>query len=166
MNWGHYLFGFSGRINRAKYWLWVLLYVIAAIAVTVIAYAITIYATNGDPLAGNIVQFVFFIAALISSLAVVAKRLHDRNKSAWWILLFVVAPSVLVGIGAGTTFYAAITGAIGNDIGGDIGGMGLVGIACTLAAIAISIWAFIELACLRGTVGPNQYGPDPLEGKF
>ena len=23
------------------------------------------------------------------------------------------------------------------------------------------IWAFIETGCLRGTIGPNQYGPDP-----
>ena len=25
------------------------------------------------------------------------------------------------------------------------------------------IWAFIEVGCLRGTYGTNQYGPDPLE---
>lgn len=25
------------------------------------------------------------------------------------------------------------------------------------------LWAFIELGCLRGTVGPNRYGPDPME---
>jgi uncharacterized membrane protein YhaH (DUF805 family) len=24
------------------------------------------------------------------------------------------------------------------------------------------IWAFIECGCLRGTDGPNQFGPDPL----
>ena len=32
----------------------------------------------------------------------------------------------------------------------------------SLAAAAIAIWAFVELGCLRGTPGPNQYGPDPL----
>jgi uncharacterized membrane protein YhaH (DUF805 family) len=31
-----------------------------------------------------------------------------------------------------------------------------------LVATAISIWAFIELGCLRGTRGTNAYGPDPL----
>jgi hypothetical protein len=30
------------------------------------------------------------------------------------------------------------------------------------AGIAIGIWAFVELGCLRGTVGYNQYGADPL----
>jgi uncharacterized membrane protein YhaH (DUF805 family) len=32
----------------------------------------------------------------------------------------------------------------------------------SLASLAISIWAFVELGCLRGTAGPNKYGPDPL----
>jgi uncharacterized membrane protein YhaH (DUF805 family) len=31
-------------------------------------------------------------------------------------------------------------------------------------SIGISIWAFVVLACLRGTRGPNRYGPDPLAG--
>lgn len=26
------------------------------------------------------------------------------------------------------------------------------------------LWFFVEAGCLRGTVGPNQYGPDPLAG--
>jgi uncharacterized membrane protein YhaH (DUF805 family) len=44
--------------------------------------------------------------------------------------------------------------------------LGLIGGALTLVASAILIWAFVELACLRGTIGPNRYGPDPLEGKI
>ncbi len=31
-----------------------------------------------------------------------------------------------------------------------------------LGSFAISIWGFVEIGCLRGTEGPNQYGPDPL----
>ena len=26
----------------------------------------------------------------------------------------------------------------------------------------VALWFFVELGCLRGTVGPNRYGPDPL----
>ena len=32
-------------------------------------------------------------------------------------------------------------------------------------AALISLWAFVELYCLRGTVGDNRYGPDPLAGR-
>jgi uncharacterized membrane protein YhaH (DUF805 family) len=27
-----------------------------------------------------------------------------------------------------------------------------------------AIWAFVETGCLRGTVGPNRFGPDPVGG--
>jgi uncharacterized membrane protein YhaH (DUF805 family) len=30
------------------------------------------------------------------------------------------------------------------------------------ATLVIAIWFLIELGFLRGTQGPNQYGPDPL----
>ena len=31
-----------------------------------------------------------------------------------------------------------------------------------LVAFVIGIWGFIELGCLRGSIGQNRYGPDPL----
>jgi uncharacterized membrane protein YhaH (DUF805 family) len=31
-----------------------------------------------------------------------------------------------------------------------------------LISFGITVWAFVEIGCLRGTVGPNRYGPDPL----
>ncbi len=27
--------------------------------------------------------------------------------------------------------------------------------------IALSLWGFVEMLCLRGTTGPNRFGPDP-----
>ena len=30
------------------------------------------------------------------------------------------------------------------------------------SSLVISIWALVELGCLRGTIGQNKYGPDPL----
>ena len=32
--------------------------------------------------------------------------------------------------------------------------------------LIVGIWYLIELGCLRGTVGKNRYGPDPLEGRW
>jgi uncharacterized membrane protein YhaH (DUF805 family) len=92
---------------------------------------------------GGIVELV----ALVSSLAVATKRLHDRGKSAWWLLVFYLVPGVLTGIGAGIELSS--------------GPMAL-GVIFTIVGLAIGIWAFVELGCLRGTIGPNPYGPDPL----
>jgi uncharacterized membrane protein YhaH (DUF805 family) len=156
MNWGHYLFGFSGRINRAKYWLWVLLYLIAAIVIGVVVYAIN------SAVVGGIINIAFGIAGFISTLAILSKRLHDRNRSAWWILIFYVLPSVLIVIGVVIIFAGAMSG--GSVDANNLRGPGLVGGVCFLVAAVVVIWAFVEVACLRGTVGPNQYGADPLEG--
>jgi len=79
----------------------------------------------------------------VSSLAVALKRLHDREKSAWWLLLFYLLPALLYGI-ANVTEYE--------------------GLVFSLAALGISLWALVELGCLRGASGPNPHGPDPLEG--
>jgi len=37
----------------------------------------------------------------------------------------------------------------------------LAGAAC-LAAFVVSVWLFVQIGFLRGTQGPNRFGPDPL----
>jgi uncharacterized membrane protein YhaH (DUF805 family) len=140
MDWGNYLFSFEGRINRAKYWLFVLISLIAMAVAFALLFAL------GFSVAGFIVAGIIYLVLLYCGLAVGAKRLHDRNKSGWWLLVFYLLPNVLSGIGAASQSPGlnAITG---------------------LVSFGILIWAIIELGCLRGTIGPNQYGPDPLEGR-
>jgi uncharacterized membrane protein YhaH (DUF805 family) len=160
MNWGWFLFGFSGRINRAKYWLWILLYIVAAVVVGGIVYAISDQDSPGMALLAGLLQLAFGVAVFVSSLAVITKRLHDRDKSAWWLLLFVLVPTVLLAVGMGAAIYGLL---ISGDPGDDVSQMGGLGAIASLLGFAILLWAFVELACLRGTVGPNKYGPDPLE---
>jgi uncharacterized membrane protein YhaH (DUF805 family) len=150
MDWTTLLFSFNGRINRGKYWLAVLIYM--AVWTTFIAGSLVwLGGLNFDnllSLAGAglmiwLIGFILLIAGTWSGLAVGVKRLHDRDKSGWWILLFWLGPSILGGWQTASP-----------DLGG--------GLILSLAATAIVIWAFVELGCLRGTSGPNQYGPDPL----
>jgi uncharacterized membrane protein YhaH (DUF805 family) len=148
INWGDLLFGFNGRINRAKYWLGILVCVVASIVASILG------ALLGSTI-GTLVTGVVSIATLIISIAIGIKRLHDRDKSGWWLLLFLLAPSVLLGFG----LMASVFGLA-------VGGSGTTGVLMSLAGMAIAIWAFVELGCLRGTVGPNRYGPDPLGGNI
>lgn len=90
---------------------------------------------------GMLWLLVLYVPLLWIGLAVATKRLHDRDRSAWWLLLFYALPAVLSNVG---------------DVVGGIGGV------LSLAGLAISIWAMVELGLLRGTPGPNRYGPDPL----
>jgi uncharacterized membrane protein YhaH (DUF805 family) len=90
------LFSFQGRINRAKFWL---VHVAMWVVVLVVFGAILgSAAMSADPQAalqsvgavGGIILLVVYIAALWIGLAIAAKRWHDRNKSAWWILIVLV----------------------------------------------------------------------------
>ena len=140
MDWGQILFSFTGRINRAKYWLAALFYFVALLVLVAVAFAAGISAGIGTMM---VILVLIYIPFLISSLAVAVKRLHDRNKSGWWLLLFYLVPAILDGLGKQIDAPAAT-------------------ILLSLASLAIAVWAFVELGCLRGTAGPNQYGPDPL----
>ena len=150
MDWTTLLFSFRGRINRGKYWLAALIYMavwivfIAAIFMWIGKLDFeNLFSIAGGALLLWLIGFILFIAGAWSGLAVGVKRLHDRDKSGWWILLFWLGPGIL------SSWQTAAP-----DLGG--------GFILALAAAAIAIWALVELGCLRGTPGPNQYGPDPL----
>jgi uncharacterized membrane protein YhaH (DUF805 family) len=142
MDWGHLFFKFNGRINRAKFWIAALVYAVINIILAAIGYAMdqggAFQAVNG------IVQLVI----LVSSISVGVKRLHDRDKSGWYLLLFYLVPGVLIAT-------ASVLGMTMEDSTIIAGILGLI-------AFAVCVWAFVELGCLRGTIGANRFGPDPL----
>jgi uncharacterized membrane protein YhaH (DUF805 family) len=146
MDWRRLLFSFGGRLNRGKYWLaFLITSVIAAVCISIFAVLMNglrmgIY--GGSVMVVIALITIVLIAIFWSSLALACKRLHDRNKSAVWLLLFWLAPSVL--------------NAIGQSIGAGAGAF------VALAGAAIAIWGFVEIGCLKGTTGPNDYGPDPV----
>jgi uncharacterized membrane protein YhaH (DUF805 family) len=142
MDWKALLLTFNGRINRGKYWLGVLVLVIVYLAAAIIYAILTAIAgqTVGGIL-GGIVGLAALVIGITGGVAIGIKRCHDREKSGWWLLLFWLLPGILSGAGAA---------------------LGTFGIVLSLASLAISIWAFVELGCLKGTTGPNMYGPDPL----
>jgi len=132
------LFSFTGRLNRARYWLASAAVVVAVLICIGIAFAIDL-ATPA-----KVVLFLLLFVALIwIALALAIKRLHDRDKSAWWVLMFYLAPSILQTIGQDTTGSTR-------------------SVLMILIGTGISIWGFVELGFLRGTAGRNSYGPDPL----
>jgi uncharacterized membrane protein YhaH (DUF805 family) len=143
MNVGHLLFGFRGRINRAKFWLAALIYFIAIF-----------FTAFGLAIASELFKWVaapIYLLLPISSVAVGIKRLHDRDKSGWWLLLFFLPPVVL-----------AVIGLLG---GSDEEGGGIPAQILGFAVLAINIWMLVELGCLRGTIGHNRYGADPVAPK-
>jgi len=86
-----FLFGASGRINRAKYWRSTLLFTVAGLMAAVILFTA---AGITAPLFIIMVVLVL-IPWLLWGFSITTERLHDRDKSAWWLLVFYLVPGVL-----------------------------------------------------------------------
>lgn len=130
---------FKDRAPRSEYWWCYLFLVIANIVMSIIGLI---------PIIGQIVYLVWSIYAIFISLSAFVRRLHDLNHSGWWI----IAPYVLVIIGVFATL-------IGYGIQAE--SFAYIGISLSVIAGIGFIVLFI-MAMLRGTVGPNRFGPDPL----
>jgi uncharacterized membrane protein YhaH (DUF805 family) len=78
------------------------------------------------------------------------KRFHDRDKPAAYAL-----------IGIGVSIVIAHLGFLGitHDASGWPTPIGWIG---SMVQFVVGIWLVIELGILRGTIGPNRYGADPV----
>ena len=183
----HYLFGFSGRINRAKQWAVLLVGVVHNILL-ICAFALTI----GFGTVENLFDRATTIAAVIATpqartfgiifcaliaigfyigLAVAIKRLHDRDRSAWWVLVFFILPLVLnvpalLHLPVMFAYMGEVIRAAQANLPPPQQPVEPALVILTRgAASLLSLWAFVELYILRGTVGDNRFGPDPLAGR-
>jgi uncharacterized membrane protein YhaH (DUF805 family) len=174
MDWNWYLFSFHGRINRAKYWLAMLIcigWLIFVISMLVLVvgllgsaglmpdkpYSIHIDvekifglldpATYQSVSRGDLVGITGYLIAmpilLWIYLATSIKRLHDRDRSGWWMVPFFLLPGLV------TQF---------SDRLGEYDSYGLLPLASGL----LYFWGGIEMYFLKGTRWPNRFGPNPL----
>jgi uncharacterized membrane protein YhaH (DUF805 family) len=81
---------FTGRARRSEYWLFTLFIVLVEIAYFILVSAIG-GGTSGNMNAIGLVLSglygLFVLGIIIPSLAVGFRRLHDTDRSAWWLLI-------------------------------------------------------------------------------
>ena len=125
----------KGRASRSEFWWFCLFTFILNLLVALLGSLL--------PALGSIVSAVQALWLLLPTVGVTTRRLHDRNMSGWWQLLPLAAA------------LPAIAGAVleANWL------LMLAGSAAGLASLALLI-----LYALKGTAGPNRFGPDPLDG--
>jgi uncharacterized membrane protein YhaH (DUF805 family) len=68
---------FSGRACRSEYWYWILFIVIADIVAVIIDQALGMQLVTG----------LFGLVTIIPNIAIAIRRLHDLDRTGWWILL-------------------------------------------------------------------------------
>jgi uncharacterized membrane protein YhaH (DUF805 family) len=107
---------FSGRSRRMEYWMFSLIHFVILL---VLCAGIAGFGLAKQPMVGatlSLIAGAYGLAALVPSLALCVRRLHDIDKSGWWILIGLV-PAVG---GIVLLVMAALAGTPGaNQFGSD-----------------------------------------------
>jgi uncharacterized membrane protein YhaH (DUF805 family) len=77
----------SGRAPRAEYWWFYLLSVVAYIVATILD---SILGNGGALGSYGLVSILVMLALLVPSLAAGVRRLHDTDRSGWWLLIVLI----------------------------------------------------------------------------
>lgn len=102
---------FGGRSRRKEYWYFVLFSSIVTLTLVMID---TITGTFDSAVGLGLLSGIFSLAILISSIAVSIRRLHDIDRTGWWILLsFIPFFGTIV-----LLVFAALDGTPGNNRSG------------------------------------------------
>ena len=171
--------GFDGRLNRQPFWISGLVLAVVSLILSLLILPLlglglipNLAAITSDANAADIaaliaeaqakagwVGLVMFLIFAYPSAAISIKRRHDRNNSGLdvWIYLGLAAIVQLItalGIGMSVADFA------GTPI--PVPGPLLTTLSIILGIFGI--YLIVVLGFLKGTPGPNNYGPDPLGG--
>jgi len=75
---------FKGRARRKEYWYFVLFHVIFTFVLVIIDIMIGTYSYD---LRFGVLSGLYLLAVVLPGLGVSIRRLHDTNRSGWWILI-------------------------------------------------------------------------------
>lgn len=75
---------FSGRASRSEYWYWMLAYILLMVPLSIVDERLNPGTALGKM---SVVVGIFSLVLLLPSLSVTVRRLHDIDRSGWWVLL-------------------------------------------------------------------------------
>lgn len=157
---------FSGRSRRMEFWMWILFqfllgFVFIFAFVGLVGSAIfagnmerpeQVLGSGGAAIGLVLLWAVVSLAFLIPNLAVTIRRLHDTDRSGWWIMLY-WGPYL-------ASMFTTPTFASVEQSGDNMAALGGAAIVLSLAWLIGSLVLLVFLF-LDGTPGSNRYGPDP-----
>ena len=140
MNWLYLFNSFHGRIGRQPFWFALILTIVAQLAGQAIA----------DQLQGDRLSAIVDLVFTYPQFAVTIKRAHDRNMPDWVLIAFFAANAFLDLL-------------VVLDLAGTNEHPNLLSLAVAIPLTVVGVALLVELGFRKGTEGPNQYGPDPLQ---
>ncbi len=155
---------FRGRSQRIEFWMWVLFQFLVTIVLVTLDNVLGLGGTHrvsgvpggsaasfsyGVYASAGLLTWIFWLLALIPHLAVQVRRLHDSDRTGWWVLM-PVAPYLV-------TLLVLVIGAASRSIT-----MMLIGALFAVLSFG-GVIALLVFYCLDGTRGVNRFGPDPRD---
>lgn len=125
-------FDFKGRSTRFEYWSFVLVNFLINVFLSIL---------EGVDEQGEVLSLLYSLAALIPGISVQVRRLHDINRSGWWLFGY-VAVAFCFG------FYLGWSEDGGND-----SVVGVLALAFIIATIVMLVWM-----CIKSDEKANDYG--------
>jgi uncharacterized membrane protein YhaH (DUF805 family) len=98
---------------------------------------------------------IFWLAMLVPSIAVQVRRLHDTNRSGWWLAVFWILYLLYIITAFASVFSAAANSGSPPSLAG-AAAMGIFGLLFFVYSIVLLVFW-----CLPGTKGANRFGEDP-----
>ncbi len=80
---------FGGRSRRKEYWYFVLCNIIVGIVLGLIDALLGTFSSSSNI---GLLSGIYSLAVLIPTLALTVRRLHDIDRTGWWILVGLVDP--------------------------------------------------------------------------
>lgn len=142
------LITFKGRIPRARWWLGLVIAGIANVAGGLLLNPDFFMADEPPP---SWPDTVWQIVLLWPMTAITVKRFNDADRP-WWLGYLFAPLGVLLYLGP---HVRAAAGHLDPS----------AALTIILPMAGYFLFAFIDNGFIRGTAGPNRFGPDPLAGK-
>lgn len=152
--------GMDGRINRQAWWIGVVVLIVVAIVLNFVLGAVL---GGGMPSIDQMMDpavmaafaqkqgWISLIIGLITAypyIAISVKRRHDRDNNGY----------DAIGLIAFSLVWSLIQAL------GFVGSTNPIYMIVSVIFLIYAIYILVQLGFLKGTVGPNSYGPDPLQG--
>ncbi|HXW39644.1 MAG TPA: DUF805 domain-containing protein [Xanthobacteraceae bacterium] len=77
---------FKNRASRSEYWFWQLFMLLSGLGVLLLD--LLLFLTAG--IRSQSFSTIWWLATILPDVAVAVRRLHDADRSGWWLLLFFV----------------------------------------------------------------------------
>jgi len=132
---------FRGRASRKEFWLFALFNFIAVNVIGLVSGFVAAKSGHAEVALAGIL--LYYLATLIPTLAVTVRRLHDTDRSGWWLLI------ALVPVLAGIVLVVVLPNRMDPQSVG--------GISALLSAIVLAV-----LLALKGEKHDNRYGVNPV----